>query len=57
MVGGGAFLVRTGGGREINEGGTEGEVGYGIGDVVTVWDGDIAGMAGGLAEVRRRREF
>ena len=49
-------MVRTGGGHEINAGGTEREVGYGIGDVTTVWDGEVAGMAGGLAEVRTERK-
>ena len=40
-VGGGAFVVK--------EGGAEEEVECGIGDVATVWDGEVASMAEGLA--------
>ena len=43
-VGGGAFVVE--------KSGTEEEVECGVGDVATVWDGEIAGMAEGLARVR-----
>ena len=38
-VGGGAFIVGSGG--------AESEVECGIGNVATVWDGEVAGMAGG----------
>ena len=57
VVGGGAFVVRTGAEHESNQGVTEKEVGYEIGDVATVWDGEVAGMAGGLAEVRTERNI
>ena len=52
VVGGGAFVMRTG-----NQGITEKEVEYEIGDVATVWDGEVAGMAGGLAEVKAERKI
>ena len=44
-VGGGAFIVSS-----------RGEVESGIGNVATVWNSEIAGMAGGLARVRRERK-
>ena len=47
-VGGGAFIV---GSR-----GAEVEVECGIGNVATVWDGEVAGMAEGLAKVRQGGE-
>ena len=47
-VGGGAFVVGTDGG--------ESEVEVEIGDVATVWDGEVAGMAGGLAKVKAKGE-
>ena len=47
VVSGGAFVVGMGG--------AESEVECEIGDVATVWDGEIAGMAGGLTEMRRER--
>ena len=37
-------------------GGEESEVECGIGNVATVWDGEVAGMAGGLAKVRREKK-
>ena len=43
-VGGGAFVVRTEGGEE--------EVKGGVGSLAMVWDGEVAGMAGGLTKVR-----
>ena len=47
-VGGVAFVVK--------EGGAEEEVECGIGDVATVWDGEVAGMAEGLARTQRERK-
>ena len=47
-VGGGAFVV----GSE----GEESESVISIGDIATVWEGEVAGMAGGLAKVQRDRE-
>ena len=47
-VGGGAFVVGTEG--------AESEVVVEIGDVATVWDGEVAGMAGGLSQTRMMRE-
>ena len=47
-VGGGAFVV----GRD----GREQEVECGIGDVATVWDGEVAGMAGGLSRTKTMQE-
>ena len=44
-VSGGAFIV----GPE----GTESEEEISIGDIATVWDGEVAGMAGGLARMRQ----
>ena len=32
------------------------EVEQGIGNVATVWDGEVAGMAGGLAKIRQGGE-
>ena len=32
------------------------EIGIGIGDIATVWDGEVEGMAGGLAEIRQGGE-
>ena len=43
-VRGGAFVVGMDG--------REQEVECGVGDVATVWDGEIAGMAGGLSQAR-----
>ena len=43
-VGGGAFIVGSTG--------AEVEVESGIGNVAKVWDGEVAGMAGGLTKVR-----
>ena len=43
-VGGGAFVVRTEGGEEEAKGG--------VGSLATVWDREVAGMAGGLTKVR-----
>ena len=43
-VGGGAFVVGTEGGEE--------EVKCGVGSLATVWDGEVAGMVGGLTKVR-----
>lgn len=37
----------------VRTGRTEGEVGCEIRSVATVWDGEAAGMAGGLAKMRR----
>ena len=48
-VGGGAFVVGAGG--------EESEVECGIGNVATVCDGEIAGIAGGLAKMRRERKI
>ena len=45
---GGAFVVGMDG--------REQEVGIGIGDVATVWDGEDAGMAGGLSLTRTTQE-
>ena len=47
-VGGGAFIV----GAERRAVGVE----NGIGNVATVWGGEVAGMAGGLAKVRREKK-
>ena len=47
-MGGGAFVVRSNGGKE--------EVESGIGDVATVWDSEVAGMAEGLDRARRGGE-
>ena len=47
-VGGGAFVV---GSR-----GVEVEVESGIGNVVIVWDGEVAGMASSLAKVRQEKK-
>ena len=47
-VGGGVFIV---GSR-----GAEDEVERGIGNLATVWDGEVAGMAGGLARVRPEKK-
>ena len=47
-VGGGAFVVRTEGGEE--------EVKGGVGSLATVWDGEVAGMVGGLTKVRADRK-
>ena len=47
-MGGGAFVVGTDGGEE--------EVECWIGDVATVWDGEVAGMAGGLSQTRSMQE-
>ena len=47
-VGGGGFVRGTDG--------REREVECGIGDVATVWDGEVAGMAGGLSRIRMMRE-
>ena len=44
---GGAFVVGTDG--------REKEVECGVGDVATVWDGEVVGMSGGLAKVRQER--
>ena len=44
-MGGGALVVRGDGGEE--------EVERGIGDIATVWDGKVAGMAEGLARLLR----
>ena len=48
-VGGGTFVVGAGG--------EESDVKCGIGNVATVWDGKIAGMAGGLAKMRYERKI
>ena len=40
-VGGGTFVVQSGGNEE--------EVEAGVGDIATVWDGEIVGKAQGLA--------
>lgn len=40
----------------VGSSGAEGEVECGIGNVATVWDGEVAGMAGGLAKVRQGGE-
>ena len=45
MGGGGCILVGSDG--------REQEIECGIGDVATVWDGEVAGMAGGLAKIKR----
>ena len=42
-MGGGAFVVDVDG--------REKEVGCGVGEVATVWDGEVAGMAEGLASL------
>ena len=47
-VGGGVFIVSSRG--------AETEVESGIGNVATVWDGEVAGMAGGLARVRQEKK-
>ena len=47
-VGGGSFIVGSGG--------VEAEVESVIGNVATVWDGEVAAMAGGLTKVRRDGE-
>ena len=47
-VGGGAFVVGTNG--------REDEVECRVGDVATVWDGEVAGMAGGLSQTKARQE-
>ena len=43
-VGGGAMVI----GKDVGEK----EVECGIGDVATVWDGEVAGMAEGLSQVQ-----
>ena len=40
----------------VKEGGAEEEVECGFGDVATVWDGEVAGMAEGLARTQRERK-
>ena len=40
----------------VKEGGAEEEVERAIGDVATVWDGEVAGMAEILARTQRERE-
>ena len=47
-VGGGAFIVGSGG--------AESEVECGIWNVATVWDGEVAGMAGSLIRARQGGE-
>ena len=47
-VGGGAFVVGNDGREE--------EVKCGVEDVATVWGGELAGMTGGLAEMRREKK-
>ena len=47
IFGGGAFVVGTDG--------REQEVECGIGDVATVWDGEVAGVAGGLRKVQEKK--
>ena len=47
--GGGAFVVGSDG--------VESEVRSKIGDMATIWDGEIADMAGGLAKVRRETKI
>ena len=51
-VGGGAFIVGSRGGED----GREHEVECGIGDVATVWDSEVAGMAGALSRTRTMQE-
>ena len=47
-VAGAAFVV----GPE----GTDSEAGISIGDIATVWDGEVAGIAGGLARARQNEQ-
>ena len=40
----------------VGSGGAESEVECGIGNVATVWDGEVAGMAGSLIRARQEGE-
>ena len=57
-VGGGAFIVGSRGEEAVGVGVDvrEHEVECGIGDVAALWDGEVAGMAGGLSRTRTMQE-